>query len=278
MAGRIRSIKPETLEDDRPASLSDSAWRLWVSMWLIADDHGNCRANASYLAGQVWWAHATKPDVDVLLDELESKGSIRRYIVRGQEYAHVERWEKHQRIDNAGKARVPTPEESDSCESPRIAAIRGSDLRSPTPTPKGIPIPNTIPDSPPAQPVEPVRLTLVDAPKFEPDLEAAYAKYPRKEGKKKGFQRLRKQLTTREKYDAFVRAVENYAASRAAEDPHYTKHFDSFTSCWEDYVESAPPSQQPFPGRRAPPRTLMEPMPAQTAEQAGDLTEELLRL
>jgi hypothetical protein len=111
MSGRIRTIKPETLEDERPAALSDSAWRLWVSMWLVVDDHGNCRASASWLAGQVWWAHDQPPDVEALLAELEAAGSIRRYVVRGQTYAHVERWERHQRIDNAGKSRVPAPDD-----------------------------------------------------------------------------------------------------------------------------------------------------------------------
>jgi hypothetical protein len=120
MSGRIRSIKPETLEDERPAALSDSSWRLWVSMWLVVDDHGNCRASASWLAGQVWWAHDQPPDVEALLAELEAAGSIRRYVVRGQAYAHVERWERHQRIDNAGKSRVPAPDDAEATAAPRV--------------------------------------------------------------------------------------------------------------------------------------------------------------
>lgn len=127
MAGRIRSIKPEIIEDERPASLSDSAWRLWVSMWLVADDHGNCRASVEYLRGKIWWAHTTSPDVEALLRELAKAGSIVRYIVRGQQYAHVERWEKHQRIDNAGTPRVPLLIEADSCDSPRSSEKFGSD-------------------------------------------------------------------------------------------------------------------------------------------------------
>ena len=54
MAGRIRTIKPELLEDEVASSLSDSAWRLFVSSWLLADDHGNFRAGRRYLAASVW--------------------------------------------------------------------------------------------------------------------------------------------------------------------------------------------------------------------------------
>ena len=54
MAGRIRSIKPELLDDEVAAGLSDAAWRLFVSSWILADDHGCFRAGARYLAPQGW--------------------------------------------------------------------------------------------------------------------------------------------------------------------------------------------------------------------------------
>ena len=54
MAGRIRSIKPELLEDEKAAALSDAAWRLFVSSWLLADDYGCFRAGPRYLAALVW--------------------------------------------------------------------------------------------------------------------------------------------------------------------------------------------------------------------------------
>lgn len=69
------------------------------------------------------------------------------------------------------------------------------------------------------------------SPEF--DFEDVYREYPRKEGRKKGLQRFKSQITTREKYDALVVAVKNYAASIT--DPKYTKHFDTFMGCWEDY-------------------------------------------
>jgi hypothetical protein len=264
MAGRIRSIKPETLEDERPAALSDAAWRLWVSMWLLADDHGNCRASGTWLAAQVWWAHEHPPDVDALLAELERAGSIRRYVVRGQAYAHVERWERHQRIDNAGKSRVPTPDEADASEirreSPRASEVCRSDLdlRPPT-TDQRTP---TDPDAVASGAGVPGG---VQGELFQPtpaastsplDFVAAYQRYPRKEGRKKGLERAAKQITTREQYDRFVRAIEHYAAHVAGRETDKIKHFDTFVGCYEDYVEGPPPSRPAAPraGGFMPPR------------------------
>ena len=136
MAGRIRSIKPEVLEDEVAASLSDSAWRLWVSSWVLADDHGNVRAGSKYLGAHVW--QDSTRDVDKDVEELVQKGLWDPYAVKGQRYAHIHAWNKHQRVDNAGKPRVPMQSEADGTwdqpltpilaetrrESPRLAETR----------------------------------------------------------------------------------------------------------------------------------------------------------
>ena len=54
MAGRIRTVKPEWIEDEKLGLLSDAARVLSVAMLLISDDHGNARANMRWLSGQVW--------------------------------------------------------------------------------------------------------------------------------------------------------------------------------------------------------------------------------
>lgn len=111
MAGRIRSIKPELLDDNKACDLSDTAWRLFVSSWLLADDHGNLRADRRYLASQVW--QDTTRDADAPLHELAKAGLVRVYCVRGSRYANIPGWARHQRIDNAGKPRVPGIDERD---------------------------------------------------------------------------------------------------------------------------------------------------------------------
>ena len=123
MAGRIRTIKPELLDDERAAELSDAAWRLFVSSWLLADDHGNFRAGGKYLAAQVW--QDTSRDADTPLAELARSGRVEVYEVDGQRYAHIPTWTRHQRIDNAGKPRVPVPTDTNRVLASRFAETRG---------------------------------------------------------------------------------------------------------------------------------------------------------
>lgn len=151
MSGRIRTIKPEILEDDVACSMSDAAWRLWVSSWTLADDHGNLRASARYLAAQVW--QDTGRDVQPIIDELIACGRFEPYAVNGQRYVHIKNWEKHQRVDNAGKERVPRPDSDDGSwgtssprlaeslrEPPRVSANLGdSPLRARAPSPTSDP-------------------------------------------------------------------------------------------------------------------------------------------
>jgi hypothetical protein len=164
MAGRIRSIKPEILEDEKAAKLSDAAWRLWVSLWLIADDYGNARGDSRRLAADIWWCHDSPPNVSDILREIETAGFLTRYEVRGQKYVNLKNWNKHQRIDNAGKARVPGPSEAESLgESPRDSEIRGSDLDlDHEGTPKGKGVASVL------QLVEPPQ-KQTRAPKYHPD-------------------------------------------------------------------------------------------------------------
>ncbi|GAC1393247.1 MAG: hypothetical protein NVS3B10_00410 [Polyangiales bacterium] len=109
MAGRIRSIKPELLEDEETAGLSHVAFRLFVGMILVADDHGNLRASRAWLKGQVFHGtEITDRAFDSALAELTRK-LVEVYSVGDQTYAHVNGWAKHQRIDNAMAPRVPLP-------------------------------------------------------------------------------------------------------------------------------------------------------------------------
>lgn len=111
---RIRTIKPEVLEDERTAELGDSAFRLFTALIILADDFGNCRADERYLKAQVWWARRDSPKVAAILSELATAGLILVYRVREQMYVHLRGWEKHQRIDNRGKPRVPGPKDPES--------------------------------------------------------------------------------------------------------------------------------------------------------------------
>ncbi len=253
MAGRIRTIKPEILEDETVSSLSDGAWRLWVSLWTLADDHGNCRCSPKWFAGQIWWAKGRDLiEVEGYTAELAETNRIAIYQVRGGRYLHINNWDKHQRIDNAGKPRVPLQEEgTPACamfrgESPRVSASVGDlplDLR---PRPPTTDLEKDIPDPP-------------SAAQDVFDFEAVYALYPRKEGRKKGLARCRSSVKTRSKYDALLVAVKNYAAT--VTDVTYAKHFDSFMSVWEDYIDAG--TLTPRTSHRNP-NGPIPPMPAAT--------------
>lgn len=115
---RIRTIKPELLEDERTATLSHLEWRLFVSCLLLADDYGNFRAVASRVRGAALWAHADV-DVSVPLARLGAVGLLRFYVVDGQRYAHVKGWDKHQRVDHKGKPACPPPPDEGPAGHPR---------------------------------------------------------------------------------------------------------------------------------------------------------------
>lgn len=152
MAGRIRSIKPEILDDEKTAGLSHLEYRVFTGLWLIADDYGNLRANADYVRGQLLWARSDTSSADVAdaLAELARINLVVLYVVRGQSYCHVSGWHKHQKVDKPGKPRVPGPAEADAArprapaleahedsresrESPaKVPETPATDLRSPT--------------------------------------------------------------------------------------------------------------------------------------------------
>jgi hypothetical protein len=116
VAGRIRTIKPEMLEDKRTAALSDTAFRLFVAFILTADDYGNFRAEPLLITGTIYWATTPSHDVKKSFDDLVAAGLVTKYIVRGQLYGHLTGWEKHQRISHRGSPRVPGISEEDTSD------------------------------------------------------------------------------------------------------------------------------------------------------------------
>jgi hypothetical protein len=117
MAGRIRSIKPEILEDEKTAALSHLEWRLFVSLWLLADDFGNLRGDPTYVLGQTLWAaNETRESVSGALDGITSASLLIRYMVRGQTYYHICGWSKHQKVSKPGKPRMPGPDQVNELE------------------------------------------------------------------------------------------------------------------------------------------------------------------
>lgn len=111
MSGRIRSIKPEILEDEVTAGLGHVAFRLFIGFICLADDYGRLRADPRYLVAQVLWARTCPLDeFKGALAELEPL--VLFYEVGGQKYAEIRNWSKHQKVQHPGKPRVPPPPET----------------------------------------------------------------------------------------------------------------------------------------------------------------------
>ena len=113
MSGRIRTVKPEWLEDQLLSESSSDARVLSIGLLLLADDHGRGRASAKFLTARVF----TGQSEQVLQDALARLVEIRYchvYEVDGQKYFEVRNWFKHQKVDRPSKEKVPPPPETDS--------------------------------------------------------------------------------------------------------------------------------------------------------------------
>lgn len=109
MSGRIRTVKPEWLDDERLAEASSDARVLSLSLILMADDVGRGRVNKA-AAARVFPAD---PSVfEAALAELRP-WYVRIYEVRGQRYFQIRNWAKHQRVDKPSKPHTPEPEEGE---------------------------------------------------------------------------------------------------------------------------------------------------------------------
>jgi hypothetical protein len=115
--GRIRSMKPELLDDEEASALPDAAWRVWLSTWLLADDHGNLRAGTRYLAANIFQDTGREADVVAALERLcrpKRPGGtpfLQLYEVGGQVYAHVTGFGAHQKITHPCAAKIPGPDQ-----------------------------------------------------------------------------------------------------------------------------------------------------------------------
>ncbi len=112
MSGRIRTIKPEWLEDELLAAEADHVRLLSIGLILIADDHGRGRASVEFVASEVW-RYDRSPEaltkVREGLKRLSAVRFVRLYKVDGQSYFEIRSWSKHQKVQHVGKERVPAP-------------------------------------------------------------------------------------------------------------------------------------------------------------------------
>jgi hypothetical protein len=109
---RIRTIKPEMLEDEKLGRLSRDARLLFVALITMADDDGRMRASGAYIRGQryPYDEDVTPSMVDRWLGELAAGGIVQVYDTSGQRYAQIVNWTRHQKVNRPSASKVPGPE------------------------------------------------------------------------------------------------------------------------------------------------------------------------
>lgn len=82
-----------------------------------------------------------------------------------------------------------------------------------------------------------------EKPKFrltDQMIEPVYKRYPRREGKRTGFERLKARIKSEDKWNDFIKSVDNYAKLCQTEGrtKKYTLMFETFCNVrWEDYID-----------------------------------------
>ncbi len=129
MSRRIRSVKPEWLEDERMSSCSDAARMVSIALITMADDYGNGRANEMFLAAQIWPysrdPHESLTKLHGAVQELCAIEFVSLFAVKGQRYFSIRNWAKHQKVQHPGKPLVPGPDmRDDASPSPLMSVSR----------------------------------------------------------------------------------------------------------------------------------------------------------
>ena len=97
---KIRSLKPELLEDEALGRCALGARLMFIGMISLADDEGRLRATAAFLRSRIFPYNddLTVQDVAVWVNQLAAANVITLYECEDQTFAHLVGWEKHQRI------------------------------------------------------------------------------------------------------------------------------------------------------------------------------------
>lgn len=114
---RIRTVKPEWLDDERLLTAGSDARVLSIALIILSDDHGRGRLTLS-TPSRVF------PETPENFREAFARLSgwyVEEYAVRGQRYFQIINWKKHQKVDKPGKPQVPPPETSQIGDSRELS-------------------------------------------------------------------------------------------------------------------------------------------------------------
>jgi hypothetical protein len=136
---RIRTIKPEFWTDKKVATWSHFTRLFFIGLWSASDDYGRGSAEPARIAAELFPYELSLDPSETLarvsesLDTLSRESRIVIYENHGETYYEITNWSKHQKVDNKGKARIPTSSDKDSIVSREsLARVSRVDLGSRT--------------------------------------------------------------------------------------------------------------------------------------------------
>jgi len=101
---RTRHLKPGFFKNDKLAELSYETRLLFAGLWTLADRAGRLEDRPKRIDAEIF-PYDKGLDVDRMLEELDRKDFIFRYILNGNSYIQIPKWFQHQH---------PHPEETGS--------------------------------------------------------------------------------------------------------------------------------------------------------------------
>lgn len=107
---RIRTIKPESWQDEKIGPLSRDARLLFWVLITMADDEGRLRATLTMILGHGYPYDEDAPrKLPRWLEELERTEMIVRYENDRKPYIAFRHWRRHQKINRPVESKLPPP-------------------------------------------------------------------------------------------------------------------------------------------------------------------------
>lgn len=107
---RIRTLKPETWQDEKMGRVSRDARLLFVGLITLADDDGQFRSLPSQVLGHIYPYDQDAPrKLERWMRELTDVGVVVIYEHSGVQYGAIPNFRRHQRISRPTPSIIPAP-------------------------------------------------------------------------------------------------------------------------------------------------------------------------
>lgn len=143
---RKRSIWPGACFDEEVHALGDRAWRLFVSLPMMADREGRLEDRPARVKAQIFPFHddVTTRSVGQMLDALARIGKLTRYTVDGDRYIALHGWDTYQSPHHReAQSCIPKPDLMHEPCTDHASLMDGPSKSQPcptTPTPSPTPL------------------------------------------------------------------------------------------------------------------------------------------